>query len=96
MGDDRSPTNLHCEVSPTSSTPVDILSGEAIFDSFKLLLTNPSLNDFSSSVRRPTEAHRERIPCSILRCPEDSLQRRGTALNLPESHRAGGKIVHWF
>jgi hypothetical protein len=92
MGDDRSPTNHHCEASSTSPAPVDILSGEAVADAFKVLLTNLSMTDFSSSVSRTIEAHRERILCLILRCPRTLYNDdEAPPQNLPESHRAAGE-----
>src|SRR5271170_2952751 len=68
--------------------PAETLSGEAVLDALKMILTDAPLNEVLASVTRLIEAHSDGMLCSVFFVEKDGLHLRyAAAPNLPESYR---------
>jgi hypothetical protein len=73
---------------PTSPSPAQSLSSEAVFDALKMILIGAPLNDVLRSVALLIEAQAEGAVCSIFLLDEDGQQLRyAAAPNLSDEYR---------
>src|SRR5258708_20804724 len=73
---------------PTSPSPAQTLSSEAVLDALKMILFGAPLNEVLTSVTRLIETHGKGMLCSIFLLDEDGLHLRYGAANLPAAFRA--------
>jgi len=74
---------------PTSPSSAQILPGDAVLDTLKMVLLGAPLNEVLTTITRLIEAHSEGVLCSIFLVDEDGLHLRyGVAENLPQTYRA--------
>jgi formate hydrogenlyase transcriptional activator len=86
MGNAKVSTNL--QALPTSSSPAQSLSSDAVFDALKMILIGAPLNDVLSSVALLIEAHTNGAVCSIFLLDEDGQHLRyAAAPNLADEYR---------
>src|SRR5882762_9944187 len=86
MANAKASLNLHAP--PTSPSPAQTLSSEAVLDALKMILFGAPLNEVLTSVTRLIETHGKGMLCSIFLLDEDGLHLRYGAANLPEAFRA--------
>src|SRR5438128_12666627 len=73
---------------PTSPSPAQSLSSEAVLDALKMILIGAPLNDVLRSVALLIEAHTEGAVCSIFLLDEDGQHLRyAAAPNLSDEYR---------
>src|SRR5467141_2400105 len=73
---------------PTSPSPAQSLSSEAVFDALKMILIGAPLNDVLRSVALLIEAHTEGAVCSIFLLDEDGQHLRyAAAPQMPDEYR---------
>ena len=73
---------------PTSPSPAQTPSSEAVLDALKMILLGAPLNEVLTSVTRLMESHSKGMLCSIFLLDEDGLHLRyGAAENLPQTYR---------
>jgi len=80
--------SLNLQAPPTSPSPAQTLSSEAVLDALKMILFGAPLNEVLTSVTRLIETHGKGMLCSIFLLDEDGLHLRYGAANLPEAFRA--------
>jgi formate hydrogenlyase transcriptional activator len=80
--------SLNLQAPPTSPSPAQTLSSEAVLDALKMILFGAPLNEVLTSVTRLIETHSKGMLCSIFLLDEDGLHLRYGAANLPEAFRA--------
>src|SRR5713101_707913 len=80
--------SLNLQAPPTSPSPAQTLSSEAVLDALKMILFGAPLNEVLMSVTRLIETHGKGMLCSIFLLDEDGLHLRYGAANLPEAFRA--------
>ena len=71
--------SLNLQALPTSPSPAQSLSSEAVLDALKMILIGAPLNDVLSSVALLIEAHTEGAVCSIFLLDEDGQHLRYAA-----------------
>ncbi len=86
MANAKASPNL--QAPPTSPSPAQTLSSEAVLDALKMILLDAPLNEVLTSVTRLIETHSEGMLCSIFLLDEDGLHLRYGAANLPEAFQA--------
>src|SRR5260370_7194251 len=81
--------SLNLQAPPTSPSPAQTLSSEAVLDALKMILLGAPLNEVLTTITRLIEAHSTGMLCSIFLLDEDGLHLRyGVAASLPEAYRA--------
>src|SRR5467141_4069714 len=86
MANAKALTNL--QALPTSPSPAQSLSSEAVFDALKMILIGAPLNDVLRSVALLIEAHTEGAVCSIFLLDEDGQHLRyAAAPQMPDEYR---------
>src|ERR1700685_3848777 len=89
MAEARTSTNLQNQASPSSLGRPQTLSGEAVLDALKMILSGTSVTEVLTSIVRLIEAHSDGMLCSIFVLDNDGQHLRyAAAPNLPESYRA--------
>jgi len=71
--------SLNLQALPTSPSPAQSLSSEAVLDALKMILIGAPLNDVLRSVALLIEAHTEGVVCSIFLLDEDGQHLRYAA-----------------
>src|SRR5258708_32415209 len=87
--------SLNLQAPPTSPSPAQTLSSEAVLGALKMILFGAPLSEVLTSVTRLIETHGKGILGSIFLLDEDGLHLRYGPPNLPEAFRAatGGGCI---
>src|SRR5260370_1237440 len=81
--------SLNLQAPPTSPSPAQTLSSEAVLDALKMILLGAPLNEVLTTITRLIEAHSTGMLCSIFLLHEDGFPLRyGVAASLQEAYRA--------